>query len=204
MVFSATLVGDDEARILIGNVFDAELGDKVAGNYGNKCVIANIVPESEMPHTADGHVIDFLFNPLGIPSRMNIGQLMEAVLGLVGYLKNERFIITPNNRHSKEIVDKAIKDYNIHPMTLIDGRTGIPFDRKVNVGCLYIKKLKHFATSKSNETGINSSFNPTTLQGLKGKRVGGGQTIGEMELWALSASGVNRFIQELFFNYKKI
>ena len=198
VVFSATLVGDDEARILIGNVFDAELGDKVAGNYGNKCVIANIVPESEMPHTADGHVIDFLFNPLGIPSRMNIGQLMEAVLGLVGYLKNERFIITPNNRHSKEIVDKAIEDYNIHPMTLIDGRTGIPFDRKVNVGCLYIKKLKHFATSKSNETGINSSFNPTTLQGLKGKRVGGGQTIGEMELWALSASGVNRFIQELF------
>lgn len=197
VVLSAKIV-DNKATVLIGTDCEASLGDKVSGNYGNKCVIANIVPESQMPYTEDGRVVDICLNPLGVPSRMNQGQFLEGILGYVAYKTGKHFVITPNNRNSLEIVKRYGDAYDIHPETLYDGRTGKPFDRKVNCGYVYIKKLQHLAVSKSNETGINSKINPVSLQTLKGKKESGGQTIGEMEVWALSAAGANNFLQELF------
>lgn len=197
VVVSAKII-DNRATVLLCTDCDAALGDKIAGNFGNKCVIAKIVPESQMPYTEDGRSVDIILNPLGVPSRMNQGQFLEGILGYVAFKSGKRFVITPNNRHSREIVLQKMEEYDIKPETLYNGKTGKPFPRKVNCGYAYIKKLQHLAVSKSNETGINSKINPVSLQTLKGKKEGGGQTIGEMEVWALSAAGANNFLQELF------
>lgn len=198
----ATSSGDKYAVVYIASKEEIGLGDKMAGRHGNKGVVANIVPESQMPFTEDGEVIQICLNPQGIPSRMNISQLIE---GAQAYAlrkkaretgKDVGIVVTPQHKDSLKIAQDYIETYNVHPEYLRDGRTGKKFDRPSTVGVLYMMKLKHTSATKSNSTGYNKSVNPTTLQTRKGKKVAGGQTLGEMELWALASNNVPHVLQE--------
>ena len=189
---------DEEAVVLLASNDEIAVGDKLAGDHGNKGVVAAILPESQMPYTKEGVPIEICFDPQGLPSRMNISILLVAVLGYAMNKSGKRCVVTPQNPDSYQVVQDAIKEWDIHPEYLYDGRTCKEFDRPATVGFLYIKKLKHSAVSKSNSTGVNKKVNPTTLQVRKGKKVSGGQTIGEMELWAMQSSGVTKVIQEFF------
>ncbi|MDP9295410.1 MAG: DNA-directed RNA polymerase subunit beta, partial [Actinomycetota bacterium] len=192
-------------------------GDKLAGRHGNKGVISTILPEEDMPFLSDGTPVDIILNPLGVPSRMNLGQVLEGHLGWaakVGFKVNGRdlpgpvHISTPvfDGAREWEILD-AIR--NAHPnadgvklvndvgkATLFDGRSGEPYEEPVTVGCVYIMKLLHLVDDKihARSTGPYSMI---TQQPLGGKAQFGGQRFGEMEVWALEAYGAAYALQEL-------
>lgn len=205
-IVTKAIIENGQAIVQIAQCVDAQVGDKMSGSYGNKCVIAKIVPESQMPYTPDGRPIDIMLNPLSVPSRMNISQFLEALLGLVARLQGDdtRYVVTPGFKDSYNLVKNLARSVSypwsnkvgIGTTTLYDGRTGKPFPREVNYGEAYFKKLRHTVGSKSNCTGLNFNVNPETSQPRKGKRVAGGQTIGEMETWALIASGAYHILQE--------
>lgn len=161
-----------------------EIGDKLTTRFGNKGVIAKIVPEVDMPFDEDGNVIDIIFNPLSVPTRMNIGQLLESLLGLAAHKLNTKFLVrtfnTPTNEEIKKIVDEAdIKDYGL--TTLYDGQSGLPFSHKIFVGYIYTIKLNHMVSDKFHAR----STGPYSLiyqQPVKGRAQGGGQRVGEMEI----------------------
>lgn len=176
-----------------------EIGDKLTTRFGNKGVIAKIVPEVDMPFDEDGNVIDIIFNPLSVPTRMNIGQLLESLLGLAAYKLNTKFLVrtfnTPTNDEIKKIVDEAnIKDYGL--TTLYDGQSGLPFSHKIFVGYIYTIKLNHMVSDKfhARSTGAYSLI---YQQPVKGRAQGGGQRVGEMEIWALEAHGAAYNIMEM-------
>lgn len=198
-VIQASIV-ENKAIIMLASTIDVQPGDKMSGGHGNKGVIAKFVPDSEMAYDEDGVPLDICLNPQGVPSRMNLSQFLEGILGFVARKmgNDTAFVVTPGYKGTKDLVMKYAEEYDIKPMTLYDGRTGRPFDRKINVGYLYMKPLKHFVTSKANSTGLNLNVNPTTLQAVKGKKAAGGQTIGEMEVWSLASAGATNFLQELF------
>jgi DNA-directed RNA polymerase subunit beta len=192
-------------------------GDKLAGRHGNKGVISTILPEEDMPFLPDGQPVDIILNPLGVPSRMNLGQVLEGHLGWaakVGFkldgqdLTGPVHISTPvfDGAREWEILD-AIR--NAHPNAdgmklvddvgkamLFDGRTGEPYEEPVTVGCVYIMKLLHLVDDKihARSTGPYSMI---TQQPLGGKAQFGGQRFGEMEVWALEAYGAAYALQEL-------
>ncbi len=174
-------------------------GDKMSGRHGNKGVISRILPEADMPFLPDGTPVDIMLNPLGVPSRMNIGQILEVHLGMA--LKKLGYkIATPvfdgiTNEEIFEMMDKAgmAKDGKT---ILYDGRTGEPFDERITVGVMYMIKLVHMVDDKLHARATGP-YSLVTQQPLGGKAQNGGQRFGEMEVWALEAYGAAHILQEI-------
>ena len=179
-------------------VADVEVGDKLAGDHGNKGVVGRIIPKKDMPFTKDGKSIQATLNPLGIPSRMNLSQLMVCLIGYAMKLQGKRMILSPQNPDSYDIVMKHLEDPALKTQQLYDGRTGLPFDRKTTIGYMYLKKQTHTVMSKLNSCANAESINVVTNQPNKGKSRGGGQTIGEYETWNLESLELPHTMQELF------
>jgi DNA-directed RNA polymerase subunit beta len=175
------------------------VGDKMAGRHGNKGVIAKILPQEDMPFLPDGTPIEIILNPLGVPSRMNVGQILETHLGWACRALGVK-IETPvfSGATEGEIKD-MLKEANLPQdgkITLCDGRTGEPFDKKVTVGYIYMLKLAHLVDDKIHARSIGP-YSLVTQQPLGGKAQFGGQRFGEMEVWALEAYGAAFLLQEL-------
>ncbi|WP_425380096.1 DNA-directed RNA polymerase subunit beta [Spiroplasma endosymbiont of Stenodema calcarata] len=174
-------------------------GDKMAGRHGNKGVISKILPLEDMPHMEDGTPIDIMLNPLGIPSRMNIGQVLEIHLGMAAKKLGQK-VSTPvfdgmTNEELIEIMDKANMK-NFGKEVLIDGCTGEKFDNPVSVGVMYMLKLSHMVDDKLHARNVGP-YSLITQQPLGGKAQNGGQRFGEMEVWALEAYGAAHTLREI-------
>jgi DNA-directed RNA polymerase subunit beta len=176
-----------------------QVGDKMAGRHGNKGVIAKILPEEDMPFLADGTPVDMVLNPLGVPSRMNVGQLLETHLGWAAKVLGLK-IVTPVFNGIREAPIKELMGKAGIPRSgktaLYDGRTGEPFHQEVTVGFLYMMKLSHLVSDKIHARAIGP-YSLVTQQPLGGKAQFGGQRFGEMEVWALEAYGAAYALQEL-------
>ena len=186
-------------RVYIAQKRKITVGDKMAGRHGNKGVISLILPSEDMPYMADGTPIDILLNPLGVPSRMNIGQILEMHLGAAAKELNIH-VATPvfSGANREEILD-ALKEAGLAPdgkMVLYDGRTGEPFDNRISVGVMYMIKLHHMVDDKLHARSTGP-YSLVTQQPLGGKAQFGGQRFGEMEVWALYAYGAAHVLQEM-------
>ena len=174
-------------------------GDKMAGRHGNKGVIAKILPQEDMPFLPDGTTVEIILNPLGVPSRMNVGQILETHLGWACKVLGIH-VETPVFSGGRESEIKGmLKAANLPlngKITLYDGRTGRPFDEKVTVGYIYMMKLNHLVDDKIHARSIGP-YSLVTQQPLGGKAQFGGQRFGEMEVWALEAYGASFLLQEL-------
>ncbi len=186
------------------------VGDKMAGRHGNKGVIARILPEEDMPYLPDGTPVEIVLNPLGVPSRMNVGQILETHLGWAASVMGMRFA-TPvfdgatesDIKRYLETADQQVREEGIPQMVsgsgktnLYDGMTGEPFEQKVTVGYIYMLKLSHLVDDKIHARSIGP-YSLITQQPLGGKAQFGGQRFGEMEVWALEAYGAAHILQEL-------
>jgi len=175
------------------------VGDKIAGRHGNKGVVAKILPEESMPYMPDGRPVELILNPLGVPSRMNVGQILETHLGWAA--KEGDFLVASpvfDGASEQEIKDE-LKKHGLPEdgkTTLCDGFTGKPFDQKVTVGYIYMMKLAHLVDDKIHARSIGP-YSLVTQQPLGGKAQFGGQRFGEMEVWALEAYGAAYTLQEL-------
>ncbi len=176
-----------------------QVGDKMAGRHGNKGVISRILPEEDLPYLPDGTPVDIVLNPLGVPSRMNVGQILETHLGWAGRVLGVKFA-TPvfdgaNEKDLEDYLERA--GLPISGKTdLFDGMTGEPFEQKVTVGIIYMLKLSHLVDDKIHARSIGP-YSLITQQPLGGKAQFGGQRFGEMEVWALEAYGAAYTLQEL-------
>ncbi|MCX8070075.1 MAG: DNA-directed RNA polymerase subunit beta, partial [Thermodesulfovibrionales bacterium] len=179
-----------------------QVGDKMAGRHGNKGVVSMILPEEDMPFLADGRPIDIVLNPLGVPSRMNVGQILETHLGWAA-MSLGKYVSTPvfeggSEKEIRDLLKQAnLIDENIPlgQVVLYDGRTGEKFQRPVTVGCMYMLKLHHLVADKIHARSIGP-YSLVTQQPLGGKAQFGGQRLGEMEVWALEAYGATHTLQE--------
>lgn len=187
------------ARVYIATKRKVSLGDKLSGRHGNKGVIAKILAEEDMPYLDDGTSVDIILNPLGVPSRMNVGQILEAHLGWAAE-KLGIYVASPVFDGAKENeIKEALEEADLPPsgqVTLYDGRTGESFHRKVTVGYSYIMKLIHLVEDKIHARSIGP-YSLVTQQPLGGKAQFGGQRFGEMEVWALEAYGAAHLLQEM-------
>ena len=188
-----------QIRVSVAQTRKISVGDKVAGRHGNKGVISIIVPEEDMPHLPDGTSLDIILNPLGVASRMNIGQILETHLGWACEKLGIK-IASPALNGVKadqmaELLEKA-KLPEEGKMQLFDGRTGEPFDQKSTVGITYILKLNHLVDDKIHARSVGP-YSLVTQQPLGGKAQHGGQRFGEMEVWALEAYGAAHTLQEM-------
>ena len=186
-------------RVYIAQKRKISVGDKMAGRHGNKGVISLVLPSEDMPYTEDGEPIDILLNPLGVPSRMNIGQILEMHLGAAAK-KLGIYVATPvfAGANREEIID-ALKEAGLDEdgkTVLYDGRTGEPFDHRVAVGVMYMIKLHHMVDDKLHARSTGP-YSLVTQQPLGGKAQFGGQRFGEMEVWALYAYGAANVLQEM-------
>ena len=175
-----------------------QVGDKMAGRHGNKGVVAMVLPEEDLPYLPDGTPVDIVLNPLGVPSRMNVGQILETNLGWAARALGLH-VATPvfEGARESEIRD-LLKKAKLPPtgqITLCDGRTGLPFERPVTVGVMYMLKLHHLVDDKMHARSIGP-YSLVTQQPLGGKAQFGGQRLGEMEVWALEAYGAAYTLQE--------
>jgi len=222
-ILSTNLLSKDEPafptfceiiRIYIAQVRKIKIGDKLAGRHGNKGIISRILPRQDMPYLPDGTPIDIIFNPLGVPSRMNVGQIFECLLGLAGEKLGNRFKVSPfdeiyGKEASRVLVNQKLKEaalktdskwifneYSPGKMLLRDGRTGEFFDNPITVGKSYILKLIHLVEDKIHARATGP-YSMITEQPLAGKSQKGGQRFGEMEVWALEAYGCSNTLQEL-------
>ncbi len=200
--------------ISIAQTKKIRIGDKLSGRHGNKGVISKIIPTDDMPFLPDGTIVDVILNPLGVPSRMNVGQIFECLLGFAGDYLNRRFKVIPFDEMykpdaSRMLINKALKKaakktnkswlfnkFSPGKILLTDGRTGEIFDNSVLVGKPYILKLIHLVDKKMHARSTGS-YSLVTQQPLGGKSKHGGQRFGEMEVWALEAFGVAYTLQEL-------
>ena len=176
-----------------------QAGDKMAGRHGNKGVIAKILPEEEMPYLPDGTPLDIVLNPLGVPSRMNIGQLLETQLGWAAKELGIKVTTSVFDGATEDDIRIAMKEAKLPTsgkIVLRDGFTGQPFDQEVTVGYIYMMKLAHLADDKMHARSIGP-YSLVTQQPLGGKAQFGGQRFGEMEVWALEAYGAAYTLQEL-------
>jgi DNA-directed RNA polymerase subunit beta len=175
------------------------VGDKMAGRHGNKGVVSVIVPEEDMPCTVDGTPVDLILNPLGVPSRMNVGQILESHLGWAA-MQLGLYIASPVFDGAREDDIKQLLDEATLPHTgntlLYDGKTGEPFNQKVTVGYIYMMKLHHLVDDKIHARSTGP-YSLVTQQPLGGKAQFGGQRLGEMEVWALEAYGAAYTLQEM-------
>ncbi len=186
-------------RVYIAQKRKITVGDKMAGRHGNKGVISLVLPSEDMPYTADGEPIDILLNPLGVPSRMNIGQILEMHLGIAAQRLGIH-VATPvfSGATREEIID-ALKEAGLDEdgkTVLYDGRTGEPFDNRISVGVMYMIKLHHMVDDKLHARSTGP-YSMVTQQPLGGKAQFGGQRFGEMEVWALYAYGAAHVLQEM-------
>lgn len=187
------------AKVYIAKKRKIGVGDKMAGRHGNKGIVSKIVRQEDMPFLSDGRPVDIVLNPLGVPSRMNLGQIFEAILGAAGRRLGVKFS-TPIFDGAKlddlcEWTDKAgLPRYC--SMQLYDGETGEPFDQKATVGVTYMLKLGHMVEDKMHARSIGP-YSLITQQPLGGKAQFGGQRFGEMEVWALEAFGASHVLQEM-------
>ncbi len=186
-------------RVYIAQKRKITVGDKMAGRHGNKGVISLILPSEDMPYTADGEPIDILLNPLGVPSRMNIGQILEMHLGIAAK-ELGIYVATPvfSGANRDEIID-ALKEAGLDEdgkTVLYDGRTGEAFDNRISVGIMYMIKLHHMVDDKLHARSTGP-YSMVTQQPLGGKAQFGGQRFGEMEVWALYAYGAAHVLQEM-------
>jgi len=175
------------------------VGDKMAGRHGNKGVIAKIVPEEDMPYLPDGTPIEMILNPLGVPSRMNLGQILETHLGWAGKILGIYFSSPIFDGATLEEVHEVLEKAGLSKsgkVVLSDGKTGEPFDYPVTVGYLYMMKLSHLVDDKIHARSIGP-YSLVTQQPLGGKAQFGGQRFGEMEVWALEAYGAAYTLQEM-------
>ena len=176
-----------------------QVGDKMAGRHGNKGVVSTIVPEEDMPYMKDGRPIELILNPLGVPSRMNVGQILETNLGMAARA-NDKNMATPVFDGAKESeVRELLREGGCSEsgeVSLIDGRSGQPFRQSVMVGYLYILKLHHLVDDKIHARSTGP-YSLVTQQPLGGKAQFGGQRLGEMEVWALEAYGAAYTLQEM-------
>jgi len=191
-----------------------QVGDKMAGRHGNKGIVSNILPQHDMPYLPDGTPIDIVLNPLGVPSRMNVGQILECLLGLAGRYLNETYSThlfdekfgaeASRSLVYSKLYEASVKTGNTwlfepqHPgkIRLFDGRTGLPFDQPVTVGCAYILKLVHLVDDKIHARSTGP-YSAVTQQPVRGRSRNGGQRLGEMEVWALQAYGAAQTLHEL-------
>ncbi len=198
-------------RVYIAQRRKVSVGDKLSGRHGNKGIVSRILPKEDMPFLPDGTPVDIVLNPLGVPSRMNVGQTYECLLGLAAYLTgehyeapsfDERYGANTSERVTKEELLRGIKESGCDwvredgKVYLIDGRTGERFDRPVAVGLSYILKLVHLVDDKIHARSTGP-YSLVTQQPLGGKAQFGGQRFGEMEVWALEAYGAAYTLQEM-------
>lgn len=201
-------------RVFVAEVRKIKIGDKIAGRHGNKGIISKIMPIQDMPYLPDGTIVDVIFNPLGVPSRMNVGQIFECLLGLAGDQLNKRFKILPFDEMysleaSRILINSKLKEaalqtnkpwlFNTYcpgKVILTDGRTGENFDNPILVGKSYILKLIHLVDDKIHARATGP-YSLVTQQPVGGKSQHGGQRFGEMEVWALEAFGSAYTLQEL-------
>ena len=198
-------------RVYIAQKRKVSVGDKLSGRHGNKGIVSRILPKEDMPFLPDGTPVDIVLNPLGVPSRMNVGQTYELLLGLAAYLTgnyyetpsfDERYGDNQSERATKAELLKGIKESGCDwvnedgKVRLIDGRTGEPFDEPVAVGLSYILKLVHLVDDKIHARSTGP-YSLVTQQPLGGKAQFGGQRFGEMEVWALEAYGAAYTLQEM-------
>jgi len=187
------------AKVDIANKRKVQVGDKMAGRHGNKGIIATVVPEEDMPFLEDGSAVDVVLNPLGVPSRMNLGQLYETMLGWAGEAMGVHYA-TPvfNGATPDEVIDEMKKaGLPISGKTqLVDGRTGETLENPVTVGNIYMMKLSHMVDDKMHARSTGP-YSLVTQQPLGGKAQFGGQRFGEMECWALEAYGAAHTLQEI-------
>ena len=202
----AITIGDElpsgiiqQAKVYIAKKRKIGVGDKMAGRHGNKGIVSKIVRQEDMPFLADGRPVDIVLNPLGVPSRMNLGQIFEAILGAAGKRLGVKFA-TPIFDGAKldelcEWTDKAGLPHYCAEQ-LFDGGTGEPFDQKATVGVTYMLKLGHMVEDKMHARSIGP-YSLITQQPLGGKAQFGGQRFGEMEVWAIEAFGASHVLQEI-------
>ncbi|MDM8006812.1 MAG: DNA-directed RNA polymerase subunit beta, partial [Phycisphaerae bacterium] len=211
-------------RVWVAQKRKASEGDKLAGRHGNKGVIARILPEEDMPFLEDGTPIDILLNPLGVPSRMNVGQILETHLGWAAAILGFQAVTPVFDGAAEEDINRCVQDANERvrqrrenpeaiqnagqtreilvempkggKVRLYDGRTGEPFDQPVTVGYLYMDKLHHLVDDKIHARATGP-YSLITQQPLGGKARTGGQRFGEMEVWGLEAYGAAYVLQEL-------
>jgi DNA-directed RNA polymerase subunit beta len=187
------------AKVYVAKKRKLSVGDKMAGRHGNKGVVAAVVPAEDMPFLPDGRSVDIVLNPLGVPSRMNIGQLFETALGWAGKALGIKYATPIFDGASWEDVQEELKKANLNvdsKSTLLDGRTGETFDQQVTVGQIYMLKLSHLVDDKIHARSIGP-YSLITQQPLGGKAQFGGQRFGEMEVWALQAYGASHVLQEI-------
>ena len=204
----------EKIQIFIAQIRKIQVGDKIAGRHGNKGIISRILPRQDMPFLPDGTPIDIILNPLGVPSRMNVGQLYECLLGLAGHKLDRRFKILPfdemyGSEVSRILINKKLRQASIEnneawlfnpyspgKMVLLDGRTGKEFDNPITVGNAYMLKLIHLVDDKMHSRATGP-YSLVTQQPLGGKAQHGGQRFGEMEVWALEGFGASFTLKEL-------
>jgi len=204
----------ESIRVYILQKREIKVGDKVAGRHGNKGIISKILPRQDMPYLQDGRPVDMVFNPLGVPSRMNVGQIFESSLGLAGGLLDRHYRIAPfDERYEQEASRKLVfselyeaSKQTVNPWIfepespgksrIFDGRTGDPFEQPVIIGKPYILKLIHQVDDKIHGRS-SGRYSRLTQQPLKGRAKKGGQRVGEMEVWALEGFGVAYILQEM-------
>jgi DNA-directed RNA polymerase subunit beta len=187
------------AKVYVAQKRKLSVGDKMAGRHGNKGVVGRIVPIEDMPFTAEGTPVDIILNPLGVPSRMNLGQIFETALGWVAHQLGVYFSTPVFDGATLKDVEQWLEKADL-PLTgktvLRDGRTGEFFDQEVTVGYIYMMKLSHLVDDKIHARSIGP-YSLITQQPLGGKAQFGGQRFGEMEVWALEAYGASHILQEI-------
>lgn len=186
-------------KVLVAQKRKVMIGDKMAGRHGNKGVVAAILPEEDMPYTKDGTPIDIVLSPLSVPSRMNIGQTLETMLGYAAYKLGLRFEIPIFSGVKEEDIEKLLQKAGINISSkevLYDGYTGEPFKSPALIGYAYFMKLNHLVLDKVHARSTGT-YSLVTQQPLGGKSQFGGQRLGEMEVWALEAYGAANLLQEM-------
>ena len=196
---------NEVVKVYVAQLRKITVGDKMAGRHGNKGVVSRIMAEEDMPYLPDGTPCDIVLNPLGVPSRMNLGQVLETIMGFVA-VQNGWHVATPVFEGAKEeeifmhlraLSDSKFPDLTSDGMiTLYDGRTGVPMEKKVTVGYMYMLKLIHLVDDKIHARSIGP-YSLITQQPLGGKAQFGGQRFGEMEVWALEGYGAANILQEM-------
>ena len=186
-------------HVEVAQLRTVSVGDKLAGRHGNKGVISKILPEEDMPYMADGRPVDVILTPLGVPSRMNLGQILELHLGMAANTLNYQAIVPPFAGATGEEIKQELVKAGLPgngKMPLFDGRTGEKFQQDISVGYMYILKLHHIVEDKIHMRSIGP-YSLITQQPLGGKAQGGGQRLGEMEVWALLGHGVAHTLREI-------
>ena len=186
-------------RVYIIQKRKIQVGDKMSGRHGNKGVISLVLPEEDMPYLPDGRPVDVMLNPLGVPSRMNIGQILELHLGMAGKIQGCHYATPVFDSATWEDIREEMDAAGMEPdgkTILYNGRTGEPFDHRISVGVMYMLKLHHMVDDKLHARATGP-YSLVTQQPLGGKAQFGGQRFGEMEVWALYAYGAAHVLQEI-------